>query len=43
MWGGEELCWCRSDTVGDTEVNCVFVCGGGDVLSVVQIQWIVLS
>ena len=37
---------CRSDTVGGTEVNCVCVCVcvcvWGDVLSVVQIQWVVL-
>jgi hypothetical protein len=31
---------CRSDTVGGTEVNCV--CVWGDVLGVVQIQWVVL-
>ena len=33
---------CRSDTVGGTEVNCVSVCVWGDVVSVVQIQWVVL-
>jgi len=31
-----------SDTVGGTEVNCVSVCVWGDVVSVVQIQWVVL-
>jgi len=33
---------CRSDTLTGTEVNCVSVWGGEDVLSVVQIQWMVL-
>ena len=33
---------CCSDTVGGTEVNCVSVCLWGDVLSFVQIQWVVL-
>jgi len=33
---------CRSDTVNGTEVTCVRVCVWEDVLSVVQIQWVVL-
>jgi len=35
---------CRSDKVDGTEVKCVSecVCVRGDVLSVVQIQWMVL-